>query len=169
MPSSALAYFLSSKSSEVLLETIEIHHPSFSQNYCIVRNKTDGFGAFREGDDYETFFSYYPVDLVPLGDQADLDTGIRVDFGDLGELLPRELDRLYRAQTLTVKPTVIYRVYKERDPFSPLIGPIRLEASSFSFKAEGASFEASAPYANRNRTGIIYDLTVFYMLRGYLK
>ena len=168
MPSAALSYFLNTRRDIPLLETIEISHPAFTQIYRKVRNNSDGITVTLE-DATEATFDYYPMAITELKDQADLDTGIRVDFGDLGEVLPCELDAVSSADAMAIKPKVVYRGYRSDDLTSPLIGPLRLEVGAFNFTREGASFEAAAPYVNRNKTGQTYNLTRFYVLRGFLK
>lgn len=164
----ALEYFLSAKRTVVELELLEVSHPSFTQVYRRVRNARDGVTVTLETG-AQAQFTYYPMKVTALGDQADLDTGIRIDFGDLGTVLPRELDAVYLADNMATKPTVVYRVYRSDDLAAPLIGPLRLQVTTFTFAEEGASFEASAPYVNRNKTGETYNLTRFSMLRGFLR
>lgn len=166
--SSALSYFLSAKRNVVALELVEFTHPSFSQTYRRVRNAREGVTVTLEDDTVATF-DYYPLQITELSDQADLDTGIRIDFGDLGEVLPKELDLAYAADNMAVKPQVIYRAYRSDDLTAPMLGPLRLEATTFSFTREGASFEAAAPYVNNNKTGESYTLSRFHMLRGFLR
>ena len=165
MPSSALTFFLNSSRADVHLELVEISHSAFTQVYRRVRNHTDGVTVTLETAE-EAEFSWYPLEITQLADMADLDTGIRIDFGDLGEVLPRELDAVAEADAFDEKPSVVYRVYRSQDLTTPMIGPVNLEATTFAFTDEGASFEASAPYVNRNRTGETYNLTRFPMLRG---
>lgn len=167
MPSPALSYFLDSRSNAVLLETIELSHSSFSQTYRLVRNHTEGVTVTLENS-AEARFEYYPLAINQLGDKADLDTGIRIDFGDLGEVLPKEIISVRAAGTTNIKPTVLYRAYRSDDLSSPLIGPLRYEITNINFTREGASFEATAPYANINKTGESYNITRFFMLRGFL-
>ncbi len=168
MSSPALAYFLSTQSSVVALETIEISHPAFTTTYRCVRNAVDGVTVMVEDSSMQEFI-YYPLAITELGDSPDLDFGVRIDLGDLGEVLPKELDAVSAASMLNIKPTVIYRVYRDDDLLSPIIGPLRLEARNFTFAAEGASFEAAAPYVNLNKTGETYNLTRFFTLRGFVK
>jgi hypothetical protein len=151
----------------VHLELLEISHPSFTQVYRRVRNARDGVTVTLETAEVAEF-PWYPLQITEMGDAADLDFGFRVDFGDLGEVLPRELDAVKTADTMDVKPTVISRAYRSDDLSAPMIGPLNLEVRAFSFRREGASFEASAPYVNLNTTGETYNLTRFPMLRGYL-
>jgi hypothetical protein len=168
VPSSALEYFLSSRRDVVALELLEISHPAFTKVYRIVRNAGEGITVTLETSEVADF-DYYPAAIVELGDQRDLDAGIRIDFGDLGEVIPQELDAVNAAELMDVKPVVTYRVYRSDDLSAPMIGPVDLEATTFSFKKEGASFEAAAPYVNRIKTGETYNVTRFPMQRGFLQ
>jgi hypothetical protein len=169
MPSTALQYFLNSRSDIVAYELLEISHPGFTQTYRRVRNNADGVSVTLEGGGAPVLFEWYPMLIQELNDSADLDAGLRISFGDLGEVLPKELDAVTSADLMQIKPTVIYRVYRSDDLSAPMIGPIRLEANNFSFTGEGATFEAVAPYVNRTRTGESYNLTRFKTLRAFLK
>lgn len=169
MPSPALTYFLNSKRDVVAFECLEISHPSFTQVYRRVRNSRAGVTVTLEDGITQATFDWYPMTITEMNDSSDLDNGIRIAFGDLGEVLPKELDAVTLADTMAIKPTILYRVYRSDDLTEPMIGPLVLEATNFSFTREGASFEASAPYVNRNRTGETYNLTRFYTLRGFLK
>lgn len=160
-------FFLSSNSNIVKLETLEISHQSFTKPYRIVRNAVSGITAKLE-DGRIVPFEYYPARIVAVGSKDDLDTGVRVDLGDLGEVIPKEMDEVAKKNGFSVKPTVIYREYRSDDLTALLNGPIVLEIKTFSFKREGASFEAKAPSLNINRTGEIYSFDRFPMLRGFL-
>jgi hypothetical protein len=164
----ALEYFLGSRRDVVALELLEFSHPAFTKVYRIVCNAADGVTVTLETSATATF-DYYPAAITELSNANDLDSGIRIDLGDLGEVVPKELDAAHAADAMGTKPIVTYRVYRSDDLTAPLIGPVQLEAASFSFKREGSSFEAAAPYVNRNRTGQSYNLTRFPMLRGFLK
>lgn len=167
MPSAALSYFLGSTRDVVNLELIEISHPDFTQTYRRVRNARDGVTVTLE-DASQATFDWYPMDITEVSDTADLDTGFRISFGDLGEVLPKERDAVLAADGMGTKPTVVYRSYRSDDLSAPLIGPLVLEANSFTFGEQGATFEAAAPYVNVNTTGESYNLTRFHMLRGFL-
>jgi hypothetical protein len=149
------------------LELIEISHPNFSQVYRKVRNHLEGVTVTLEDGSLATF-DYYPLKITSMGAKTDLDSGFKIDLGDLGEILPIELDNVAIADNFKVKPKVIYRTYRSDDMTQPLFGPFDFEVTTFSFKKEGASFEAKAPALNSNRTGENYDLSRFPMLRGFL-
>ncbi len=128
-----------------------------------------------EGDTLETYrafgiadFTYYPLRIVGVGARDNLDFGLKIDLGDLGEVLPTELDAVSSESGYEEKPVVKYRTYRSDDLTAPLFGPLVLEVRSFSFNREGSTFEAKAPALNVNKTGELYKIDRFPMLRGFL-
>lgn len=161
------AYFLNSPASAVPLDTLEISHPNFSEVYRLVRNAEQGLTARLETGELADF-DYRPIRIRNLGSTDDLEQAMRIDLGDLGEIVPFELDRVAEMNGWAVKPTVIYRLYRSDDLEAPLLGPVKLEAGAFSFKKEGCSFEARAPSLNINRTGELYRIARFPMMAGFI-
>lgn len=161
------AYFLGSKGSIVYLETLQISHPSFTQTYWIVRNAIGGITANLEGGAAQVF-AYYPLRIRPISASDDLDQTLEVDLGDLGQIIPKELDAIAAAGTMGIKPEVRYRAYRSDDLTAPLLGPLRLEIANLSSNQEGSSFRADAPRLNLQRTGQLYRIERFPMLRGFL-
>lgn len=158
-------FFLNSKSRIVQLECVEISHPNFTRTYYVVRNATLGVTVKHENGsvhDYE----YYPLDIVAGSDSDDLDQDYTISVGDLGDMLPNEVDAVRVAGGLGIKPTVIYRAYRSDDLTHVLMGPTVLQIKTFSFTREGATFDAIAPQLNLSMTGEIYDLNRFDPLRG---
>lgn len=160
-------FFLNSKSSIVQLECLEISHPSFSKTYYVVRNATLGVTVKHETGGMAEY-EYYPLTIRSAGNSDDLDQGYQITMGDLGEIVPAELDNVETANNFLVKPTVIYRSYRSDDLNHVLMGPVVLEIKAFSLDHQGASFNAVAPQLNINTTGELYDLTRFDALRGTL-
>lgn len=166
--SSYTEFFLNSISSIVQLELIEISHPNFSQTYYIVRNAVEGVTVTLEDGVTTQFFQYYPLRITNIESRDNLDSGLKIQLGDLGELLPSEFDLVRSNNGFGTKPTLKYRVYRSDDLSSPMFGPITLEIINFIFNKEGASFEATAPSVNINKTGERYRITNFPMLKGFL-
>jgi hypothetical protein len=160
-------FFLNSRTDVVQLELLEISHPAFSRTYRIVRNAVAGVTVTLE-DSTDATFDYYPLQMTPVGNRDNLDSGIRVDLGDLGEILPTELDAVAAAGGFSTKPTIIYRCYRSDDLSAPLFPALMLEVETFSFTKDGASFEAKAPSVNVTKTGEAYSIARFPMLRGFL-
>jgi hypothetical protein len=160
-------YFLNSKSSIIQLELIEISHSAFTKIYRIVRNATAGVTVTLEDNTIESF-DYYPLSITPIAANDDLDQSLKISFGDLGEVLPKELDAVSSANGFLEKPIVKYRIYRSDDLENVLVGPLILEVKTFSFNREGSTFEAKAPSVNINKTGELYKINRFPMLRGFL-
>ena len=162
---SLTAFYLSASSSVVQLETLQIAHPMFSRTYNVVRNNPAGITASLVKGGDKAVFDYYPLRIRPLDQRDNLQFGIRVDLGDIGEVIPQELARVGDDKR---KPVVTYRSYRSDDLDEPLYGPLTLEATVISTSSEGASFEAHAPVINLLKTGEAYDVNRFPMLRGFL-
>lgn len=161
-------YFLNSRSDVVQLELIAVDHPDFTQPYRFVRNASAGVTVDLAPDDLAVDFAYYPARIEQLGARDDLDSSIRIDLGDLGEIIPAEIDAVAEAGGFLTKPSVTYWVFRSDDLSAPMYGPLSLEAPTFSFNHEGCSFEARAPALNSNKTGERYTLDRFPMLAGWL-
>lgn len=160
-------FFLNSRSSVVQLELIEISHPNFTKVYRVVRNAVQGVTVTLESGT-PTRFDYYPLKIENNGSRDDLDQSFTFTLGDLGEVLPKELDAVASGDGFGAKPTVVYRTYRSDDLTKPLFGPVLLEVESFAFNREGSTFSAKAPSLNVNKTGERYELERFPMLRGFL-
>jgi hypothetical protein len=160
-------FFLKAPSSVVELELVEISHPNFTEVYRVVRNAVKGITVTLENGD-SAFFKYYPLRIENAGVNDNLDQSISIHLGDLGEVLPKEMDEVTISNGFQVKPTVIYRVYRSDDLSQVLYGPVFFEVTTFSFNREGSSFEAKAPSLNINKTGELYKVDRFPMLRGFL-
>lgn len=160
-------FVLHSNSDIALLETLEISHPMFSQSYFIVRNAIEGITATLETG-VQQRFEYYPMKIDRLASRDNLDSGLRVTFGDLGEILPKEIDRVRAGDGFSIDIKGIFRVYRSDDLSSPLEAPLTLVIPEMSFNAEGSMFDSKAPSLNVNKTGILYSYTPFKGLRGFI-
>ncbi|CAB3680490.1 DUF1833 family protein [Achromobacter kerstersii] len=161
-------FYFGAPQSMAELETVEISQPSFSQVWRIQSHYREGFWARLESGEL-VFWQYVPMQLRPLGDRGNLDFGISVTLGDLGEILPDEINRARQAGTLrTIPPTVRYRAYRSDDLESPMVGPITLQAWKITRNRDGAQFDSTAPQANATKTGMLYRTDLFPMLLGYL-
>lgn len=161
-------YFLNSRMDIVNYDLLEISHPFFTKTYRICRNNADGITVDLSPTELNYFFQFYPIAISTVDARDDMDTGIQVNFGDLGEIIPQEIDALIEVDGFRTKPTVRYWNYRSDDLTSPLFGPIELEVTSMDFSDQGCAFEAHAPLINLNKTGERYVLSRFPMLRGFV-
>ena len=160
-------FFLNSNSNIVQLDLLEISHPDFTQTYRVVRNAVDGVTVTLEDMSVHTF-EYFPLRITANESLDDVDFSIQIDFGDLGQVLPAEIDAISAAQGFGTKPTVKYRTYRSDVLTTPLVGPYVLEVSAFNFNREGSSLTAKAPSLSVLTTGELYRIDRFPMLRGFL-
>lgn len=158
-------YFLNSFASVVQLELLELSHPNFTQTFYVVRNNTAGVTVTHE-DESEHEYQYVPMQLSLSGPREDLDVILNVQLGDLGEIIPTQIDSVRENDGFDTLPTVIYRTYRSDDLSTPLYGPIYLYIKKFALTGKGALFEAKARSLNVNRTGERYSIARFSMLKG---
>lgn len=163
-----MEYFLNSESSVVQLDLIEISHPNFTKVYRKVRNAQDGITVTLETSEVAAF-EYAPMVVTASESRDNLDFGFDITFGDLGEILPIEMDAVFSVPGgMLIYPTFKYWTYRSDNLTKPLFGPVVLEITEFSFKGEGATFKATTPPLNVTSTGEIYSLERFPMLKGFL-
>lgn len=160
-------FFLSSKSSVVQIETLEIDHPNFTRTYWLVRNVAQGITLTLENSTDQAF-EYYPCKITRLGLRNNLDQGFSITIGDVGTLLADELDAVEAANGFSTKPTVRYRTWRSDEPGAPLLGPVELEITKVSTTFGASTFDAVAPRLNVSGTGEVYSLARFPMLKGTL-
>jgi hypothetical protein len=157
-------YFFNTPSSVVALETIENAHPSFSQTYRVVRN---GFTGLDENGVSRTY-TYYPCNIQQATSSDDLDYTLQVTFGDLGEIIPNEIDRVFKDGTGGVRPTVKYRVYLSDGVTHTLeYSGDELEIKGIACNKDGSTFEASPVTTNTTSIGVRYTVAQFEGLRGF--
>lgn len=166
-PNNYAAFFLNSPSKVYPFETLQISHPTFSQTYWIVRNAMNGITATLE-DGTQQVFTYYPLTLSASGASDDLDQTLTITLGDLGEMIPQEIDRCVAAGTMGTRPLVVYRVYRSDNLTAPIDGPFSYEVTTLGTKKAGSTITAGAPRLNLNQTGESYRMDRFPMLRGFL-
>lgn len=158
-------FFLVSASNKVQYETLEISHSEFSQTYYLVRNHK-GLVATDENSNSRTW-TYVPMRIEPSGAEVNLDFGITVTLGDLGEIMPAELDRIKAGDDMDERPVVIYRTFEEGTLTAPMTGPFTLEVMEFSFNHEGVVLQCRPAFVNRNQTGMPYIPELFPTLEGF--
>jgi len=157
-------FFLNSNINIIAYECIEISHPSFTKIYRLVRNNTLGLTVG------VNTYEYCPMKITPISQRDDLDQFIKIELGDLGEIIPIEIDNIFQENSFATLPTVIYNVFKSDNLVltDPLFGPILLEIKTFTFNKNGCMFEAKAPSLNVQRVGEYYRLDRFPALKGFL-
>lgn len=162
-------YFFASPPAVVKYQLFEISHPNFSSTFRIIRNAVYGgeIDVTHEGPDGPYTYTHYPVEIKTMGSTGNMDQEMEITFGDLGTILPLQLDQIKEANGMQTKPTIVYREYSSEDLNEPMFGPFTLSINNIAFNKTGAIFTAKPIAFNRGRTGEVYDVGRFPMLRGF--
>lgn len=165
----------------VQLNCLEITHADFSTSagavndprpsgqsaYRLIREDEDGASITHEGPAGPFEYVYTPFTFKPLSAQDDLVQAIQISLGDVGDVIAKEIEVITAANGMSERPQLIFRSYRSDDLTEPLFGPVTLEIRNVTTEQDGASFEARAPELNASRTGQLYTLERFPMLRGF--
>jgi len=150
------------------LHTLQVNQVSFSKEYRFQPYYREGLWL-RDESGQQQYYQWMPLKLDSLSDRANLDFGLSVTLGDLGEFLPDEIQRARDAGTLVTDPAVVrYRIYRSNNLEAPMYGPITLQAKTIARTVQGAQFDAKAPQINATKTGMIYRTDLFPTLLGFL-
>lgn len=160
-------FFLGSAPSVRQLDCLEISHPNFTQIYRIVRNSGLGVSVTHEGPAGPFTYTYFPMRIKPIGSGSDLTQALSVTLGDLGDVIVKEVAAITAANAMDIRPVAKFRTYRSDDLTQPLFGPLILEMSRVTTSEEGSSFECHAPLVNNSRTGILYIIDEYPMIRGF--
>jgi hypothetical protein len=163
-------FFFTAPPVVVRLLLLEITHPNFSTSYKVVQNAAVGttISVTHEDATGPHVYTHFPMEIRTMGSSGSMDQELEVTLADLGEILPQELDNVREANGMQIKPTVIYREYSSADLLEPLFGPFTLFVNSIAFNKTGCIFTAKPVAFNRGRTGEVYDVGRFPMLRGFV-
>lgn len=178
-------YYYNTPPSVGEVECIEIQHFRFNptvfrlvSNYSLMELSTnDAFGnkkmgaiVTHEGGAGPFEYEFVRMSINRLGSGNDLDQALSITLGDVGTILPQQLERVMSFNAMQAKPIVRYRSYTSIDFSTPLTTvPLVLEIKRVAFNKEGCSFEAIAPYLNATRTGIIYDKVRFPTMSAFFR
>ena len=162
------AFFLNGPSNVIAYDTFEISHSQFTQTYRVVRNATSGLTATLE-DGSEVTFDWYPVQITRPDKNDTLDQVLTIEFGDLGEVLPAEIDAVYNADAMDEKPTIKYRAFRSDDLSAPMLGPLEFDVEGIAYTKDGAGLRAASKRLQRFGTGVAYTFDLFDTLKGFTK
>lgn len=161
-------YWLNGTPDDVRLQLVEIKHPSFQRVYRIVQNHADGVRVkLPDGNWYD--FEYVPLSIQKGTNSDDLDQEITVAVGDLGEIFPKEIQRLRNsAQYAQTEPVLNYYEYNLSDLTQPQVSVTGLKVTDYEPKREGGVFTCKARQMNVTKTGETYNLDDYPTLRGFI-
>lgn len=163
-------YFFASRPAAIKYQLLEITHPNFSGPYRVCRNNAPDFdlSVLHEGGLGPFIYTFLPMQIRTMGSAGNMDQELEITFGDLGELLPQQIEFINNANGMQTKPSIVYREYSSIDLTLPIFGPFTLNVNAIAFNKTGAVFTAKPQAFNRGRTGEIYDVGRFPMLVGFV-
>jgi len=144
-----------------VIETIEITHPLFTQDYYFTR-EPQGITATTE-DEVEIDFVGTNIEIVANTKKSDLDANFSFTMADPNNYLDDELDRISLEDT--DKIALIYRTYSSDNLDEPAFY-FRLSVFDVSQQKGFFTLTAGADMLNYSKTGEIYDYERFPMLRA---
>lgn len=152
------SFFLNNHGGAVVLECLEITHPSFNESARFIKNDTDGVIA--EGQSYE----YQPMSIKRNNVSNDLEQQLSITLADMEDHFFKQVINTMDSNT---RPSVVFKLFSDQDLETPLMTMQKLEIASLSKDSAGlATFDAQAPELNSVKTGRIYTLEDFPLLRG---
>lgn len=160
-------FFLNASPQTICYDTFELSHSAFSQTYRIVRNARSGLTATDENS-VEKAFTWYPVELLRPDRDSTLDVVMEIQFGDLGEILPAEIDRIHADDSYDEKPQLVYRAFRSDDLSAPMLGPLAFDVEGVAQRRDGVGLRCAAKRLNRFGTGRAYTFDRFDTLRGFV-
>lgn len=162
MPSQEfIEFFLNSQSSLIQYECIELAHPNLSKTYYLCRNcGLNGLEVKHLATDTNTVsYQRLPMKIVPRSRENNLDFGMTITIGDVGEIFSEEIRNIDNAGSYNTTPTLTYRSYRSDNLDEPMYGAFEFNVYSINFDDKGASFDCATRRLNTLRTGEFYDPT----------
>lgn len=160
-------YHLIGNAHDVLLECIEISHPAFSKTYRYVRNHPKGVDVTHE-DSTTTHYDYAPIKLQRGQSNEKLAQTITLTIGDLGLVIPKEVDRLYDSPYELEYPLLTYRSYLLSNLQTPFERRKILKITENNPQKQGSVLKALQRALNISKSGRLFDLDRWPALRGFL-
>lgn len=151
------------------LQLFELTHSAFSQTFRVVRNLGRNgatLSVTHEGGAGPFTYEYYPAKIRMVGSGNDLDQSMEVTFGDLGSILPTQLNFVAAQNKFSEKPILKYREYSEADLTAPVYGPFEFRVEAIAFNSTGSVLRAKAAAFNQGRVGVYYTNELFPMLKN---
>lgn len=155
------SFFLDCNGGVTQLECIEIAHPSFARTFRYTFSDTEGFIA--NGLSY----LYAPMSIKRNNVTNDLEQTISITFADMDDELINAILAVRSSVNALVRPSFVYKSYRDDDLSAPMITLQTLEIAKVSKDSSGlVTFDAQAPDLNSVGTGLVYDFENYPLLRG---
>lgn len=166
-PDQATLFYLSCPRSVYRVECLEIWHPALPSGiYRFTYSDIDGVTVTHE-DGQKHYYQYCPMSVKPLSRRTDLQTGMEVTVGDIGDGIPELLNKIEAAGGMDEPAVCVYRSYRSDKLNTVIDGPLEYGIDQISRDEEASTFEVRGRPMNYSGTGRYYDLDEF-QLRGFI-
>jgi hypothetical protein len=159
-------FFSNAGRDEIMVQTIELSHPNFSQTYALQNVSYSPITVTTENG--SLVCQPCPMDIKRLNSSADLEQNLSVTIGDVGTIISEEILRVMQADGNLTKPVCKYRAYSSKDLATIVLGTFVLEVQDVSPTEEGSVLNIAPPNLNAAGTGEVYDDTEIPMLKGFI-
>jgi len=159
MTDAVTEFFLTSNPLVVLIDTMELTHPSWAEPVRFTRNDYAGFTG--EVDGVAVFFPFVQSTVKAAGVTGDLDYKLEIQLA-----LGYELINLLSTADLTQPIAAVYRGY--RSDSTDALYELPLVVDELVFKQDIVQFTAAATPMNDTGTGETYALSRFVGLSPLL-
>ena len=160
-------FFSKSERSEIMVETIEIYHPNFSQTYYLQYVSRNPI-TVKDENGVSFTCQPCPMKLKRLGSSGDLEQAMQLSIGDVGMIIAEEMLNIEKADGFTVKPVCKIRAYSSKDLNTIVFGTFVLEITDVQTTEQGSLLEVRPPNLNVSGTGQLYTVQRFPMLLGFI-
>lgn len=138
-----------------LIESVEISHSKWPTVQRFVTNSNLNLALKHEdGQSYEYVFA--PLNISKSAENGNLDQGLNIKIGDVGELIPDLIDLILDDEQIEL-PKVNYRAYFIGQYDSPIVVARELDLESITRDWKGSECEVVAPGLNDNGNGEVYS------------
>lgn len=159
------SFFLNSSSAVVKHECVEIDHPSFAKPFRFVKSNTKGLTVTEDGQ--QVHYEYQPMSIQRSTVSNDLDQKLTLTLADVDDQFIQSVVAARLGEHWNVRPSFKWRLYRSDDLTRSMISLQTLQVADLSKDASGkCTFEAKAPELNNSKTGEIYNLEKYKLLRS---
>lgn len=159
-------YHLIGNPNDVLFECIELSHPAIT-THRFVRNHDKGLTVTHENGvvaDYQ----YAPIKVDRGQSNEKLSQTITVTIGDLGMIIPTEVDKILDSEFELEHPTLTYRSFLSSNLNEPYETSRGLKVTENTPQKFGAVLKAKTRSLNDRKSFRKFSLDKWRALRGFL-
>lgn len=153
-------FYLNSSGGVVLLECVELSHPSFPKVFRYVKNDMDGIIAGGQS------YAYQPMSIKRNNVTNDLDQTLALTLADMDDEFAEAVAGIHSSTFSRIKPSCVFKSFRDDDLAEPMTQLQTLEVPTISKDSGGlVTFDAQAPQLNSVKTGRTYTVEDYPLLR----